>query len=295
MIIAIGLALVTGVCWCAVGTAFSQAADRGLHPALLNLLCFSGIALVTAVLIDWSHIAHTTPMVVVSMAISGLAMTGGMAVLQRAMKRGGHAVAWAVAQAGLAWPFLSAVLIHGERPGILPWIGLLGIVASLALFAQRDRSTETDGTQPWFPLALLGLGLIGIQQSAFQWPSLASPTRSSRRPPPPAVLQRRPDVPAAADALAAGLGPAEERTRWPAIIGFALLGCGASLIAQPAIIASSDHLAAIGLAGIAFPIAIATCIALFSTYSCLHRGERLAARTYAGLGLCLTGVVLMCL
>ncbi|NRA58838.1 MAG: hypothetical protein HRU13_12055, partial [Phycisphaerales bacterium] len=176
MIIAIGLALVTGVCWCAVGTAFSQAADRGLHPALLNLLCFSGIALVTAVLIDWSHIAHTTPMVVVSMAISGLAMTGGMAVLQLAMKRGGHAVAWAIAQAGLAWPFLSAVLIHGERPGMLPWIGLLGIVASLALFAQRDRSTETDGTQPWFPLALVAWALIGIQQSAFQWPSLASPT-----------------------------------------------------------------------------------------------------------------------
>ena len=296
MLIPLGLALLTGACWSAIGIVFSQTADRGLHPALMNLLCFGSIAVLTSIGIEWSAVGDTTSATMVSMCISGVAMTGGMAALQSAMKRGGHGVAWAVAQSGLSWPFVTAVLAHGERPGLLPWIGLGCIVASLALLAERPSASDADVGQRWFPLALLAYILIGAQQSAFQWPSFTSET------PDPAHV-RLPVMFAVAALSALPLlllrrkraTNDERRTRRTTIAMFALLACGASSIAQPALIHCSDLLAAVGAAAIAFPIAIATCILLFTAYSCLYRGERPHRRTYVGLVACVTGVVLMCL
>lgn len=321
MLVALGLALLTGCCWCLIGIVLSQAADRGLHPALMTALTGLGVAALTAILIDWSAIAgKAQTMVVVSMSISGLAMTAGMIALQAAMQRGGHGAAWAVAQSGLAWPFLVAVLIHGERPGLLPWLGLLCIIASLLLLAERrvelpldqertvghagvrssvERPSEHPGSVApitWFPLACLAWLMIGLQQSAFQWPSLTSDA------PDPAGI--RVPLMCAVGGLSATLllvssqssrrGP-RPRTSLRIVVLFALLGCTANVVAQPAIARSSDLLAALGSGGIAFPVAIATCITLFVLYSCFHRGERPRPRACAGLACCLSGVVLMSL
>lgn len=299
MFFALGLALLTGLCWCLIGIIFSQAAERGLHPAVMSALSGLGVAVVTATWIDWPALGGTGHgTLIISMVVSALAMTVGMIALQMAMRHGKHGAAWAVAQSGLAWPFLVAVLIHGERPGVLPWVGLACIITSLGLLAERRGERQHQATGPWFSWAMLAWAMIGLQQSAFQWPSLTSAL------PDPAGI-RVPLMNAVAGVSAAVLFIGTRRLSRPSggrqttsswiIVPFAVVACAANVVAQPAIVRSSDLLAGIGAAGIAFPVAIAACIALFMVYSSIHRGERPQARAGLGLTCCLAGVVLMSL
>lgn len=293
MLTALALAILAGACWCLIGIVFSQAADRGLHPALMSAVSGLGVAVVTATWIDGSKFGGPDQdVVIVSMVIAGLAMTLGMVAVQRAMTLGGHGAAWAVAQAGVAWPFLVAVVIHGERPGWAPWIGLAAIVVSLALLAGR-RTGEPAASGRWFPWAVLAWALIGLQQAAFQWPSWRGVD------PDPAGL--RVPLMCAVSGLGAvvllAVMPQDrsvaERLPWRWVAGLAILACAANVAAQPAMVRSGDLLAGLGAGGLAFPVAIATCIALFAVYAIIQRGERPAPRTWLGLTCCLMGVVLM--
>lgn len=299
MLTGIVLALLSGCCWCVIGIVFSRAADRGMHPALMCALCGGGVALVSSMWIDVSALNdRSMNLVIRCMILSGLASTGGMMALQMAMRRGGHSAAWAVAQSALVCPFLVIVFLHGEHQGGLAWGGLACIIVSLILLAEREKKNiRIPQTWNWFGWAMLAWVLIGFQQSSFQWPSLvatdidpagirvpllmASSTLSALT-----VFYFLPTAPRPASYLGQPKHP---------IFFLALIGTLANVIGLPSMVSASDRLARHASAGIAYPVAIATCIVLFGIYSFLHRKERPTFRGYAGLSCCVCGVILMSL
>lgn len=298
MSIALALALLTGACWCAIGITYSQAVDRGLHPAVMTCLCGLGVAAITTSQIDWSTIARVDlPLVVTSMTIAGLAMTAGMVAMQQAMKRGGHGLAWAIAQSGLVWPFIVAVSCHGERPNLLAWIGLLVILASLPMLRERQSPTTSNAGSSWYGLALFAWAMIGLQQSAFQWPSLSAmaPDPAGIRVP---IMYASVCISSSCLLLfsrARSSRAPETPIPWRAIGALVLLACLTNAIAQTAMIQASDRLAALDAGGIAFAIAIATSTTLFVAFTCWRRGERPQPRTWVGLGISLVGAILLSL
>ena len=318
MLTGILLALLTGICWTIVGITFSQAAQRGLHPAIMCLFHGFGVSVITAGWINWQGInTHTLPTLATCMTIAGIASTGGMIALQNAMRHGNHSTSWAIMQMGLICPFVVAVVFHGETPGIGPWAGLGVIVLSLFLLTEKKSNQQTSFTHAWIIWVAAAWICTGLQQISFQWPSFALQQFSIGEKSfidPGAIRipifmfisaltalffycltasrQRQQDSAQESKPTAQATN---QQANWRIVGALSAISIAANIIGQPAMAASSDYLAASSAGGIAFPIAIASCITLFTFYSMAFRREKMYSRMAVGLACCLTGALLLSL
>lgn len=77
-------------------------------------------------------------------ALSGVGTGLGMVFLYRGLSRGAMSVAVPIsAVSGVALPVLVEVLVLGDRPPVLSWLGITMAVPALWLVAQEDRREET--------------------------------------------------------------------------------------------------------------------------------------------------------
>lgn len=122
------------------------------------LVCTLAALLVPAPDVSWTDLAWG--------ALSGVGTGGGMLFLYRGLSRGDMSVVVPLLSVGgLALPVLVGVVLLGDRPSVIAWIGIALVVPALWLVAQArtsDGRARAAGTGD----ALLGSVFIAVQYLA---------------------------------------------------------------------------------------------------------------------------------
>ncbi len=74
--------------------------------------------------------------------LSGAINISGLTILQKAMSLGNAGVAWAFCQAGLLGPFVFSIVVYGERPSILQYVGAVVIVLGMIVLSGNDSEND---------------------------------------------------------------------------------------------------------------------------------------------------------
>jgi drug/metabolite transporter (DMT)-like permease len=286
MIAAIALVVLAGGCWAIVGVAYSQASARRCDPLLMIAVSGGLVALAALAAVDWRALPGQTRMAefIPLMMACGVAGCIGMLGLQRAMRTGGHGIAWGIAQSAMVVPFLAAVFFHGEHALARQWLAL-GIIVAAIVTLGRTRDGSTEGRR-WFWWALLAMLCLGMQQTLFQAPSHWQQWSDQSR-------LRVPLFMAASAVTAWVLFAARKSSYHRRIWRPALAAAAANTVGQLAMAAGLNRLAAADAARAGYPVAISVCIFAFSLYSLTVRRERAGFWTLAALAGVILGVVLM--
>jgi drug/metabolite transporter (DMT)-like permease len=109
-------------------------------------------------------------------ALGGVGYIASILLMMPAMRRSGVSVVVAVVQLSLLWPVAYAMLVFGEMPSPVQWVGMVAAIAALVLLSAGrtlplERETGTHGVGGRFsPLLLLlfcTTGISGIAMKAF--------------------------------------------------------------------------------------------------------------------------------
>jgi len=274
----LSLCIIAGLLWAGTGVAYSFAARRGIDPAAM-LFAVSGCA--SAIVLPWCRM-HSPDGLILWMALSGVANWAGLVAMQVAMARGRAGLAWAMGQSAPLWPLVVAILAHGERPSLTAWCGLAAMATAVATLAHQSRGSH-QGWQStkW---ALAAFAIIGLQQSAMAEPSHRGLTD-------PGNLR----LPVFYLTMFVVSGVACAMTRTPVRAAAWRIGAAAaitSLLGQWVLLRSLDLLAPHRRAGLAYPIAVGTCILAFALWRAAA-GERYRAGIWTALATLLTGLALL--
>jgi drug/metabolite transporter (DMT)-like permease len=172
------LALTAAVCF---GTAqfVSGLLSRRMHSAAVALVAQLGgsaLILAAALLVPAPSV---TPVAVGWGSLSGLGTGIGVAFLFRGMGAGQLSVVVPLSDvAGVALPVLVGVLLLGERPAALSWLGIAAAVPALWLLARRGSGRtaagSVDGLVSGLGFALQFVALVPVDPAAGLWPLVAS-------------------------------------------------------------------------------------------------------------------------
>lgn len=264
------ITLITGLLWCCIGIVYSRVVQKehGFYLFLfLSGLIFS--------LTSWSG---TTPRpaglravlaVAAVMIPAAAAGQAGFLSLRSAMRRGSHGTSWSIAQSAMLCPFVAGMIFFGECVTWIRIAGMMLLLSSLILLGRSQcGSGAPDAQKGGAVSAFLAFGLLGLQQTLTllpnRLPGVTEAALSWRIPLYSlfglswivAVLRFR-EYRSAAGIL------------MPALLNGALTAAG-----QWCFFRALDLLAPCGAAGIAYPLAVGSSIALFSLYTEWIRGER---------------------
>ena len=176
-----GEALALGAALCFGITDFVSALlARRVHSAAVALVAQLGgtaLILVAALLVPAPSV---TAVALGWGALSGIGTGIGIAFLFRGMGTGQLAVVVPLSDvAGVALPVLVGVLLLGERPAPLAWLGIAAAAPALWLItgAGRGRGTaagSADGLASGLGFALQFVALVPVDPAAGMWPLVAS-------------------------------------------------------------------------------------------------------------------------
>lgn len=291
------MVFIAGLMWCLTGIIFSYAARKSV--AIVTLMVTTSIFMVA---ISWTLLPDYGVLrsagnpglkkLILFMLLSGLTSGVGALSMLKAMRSGHHGVIWCTAQASLAFPFLTGLLIFGEPFIWHKAVGVGSVLASLVAFgaARAGDAAENTGSGPfaWFALALLAFLCLGLGQSFMTVPSHWSnwtDTANLRLPvfylgcamTYGAVFIRRRSLPDRRTIRLAALLAANS------IVGFVLFLTGLDMLKK-------GRLVSIG-----YPLGVGTCIVVFTLYSIFVLRERCTRRHVAGLLLGVIGIILIAL
>jgi drug/metabolite transporter (DMT)-like permease len=294
MLSGILLAVATGALWGGVGIVMSLVAARNI-----DYISFIFCNALLASLLSWMifpefvvlkqsgfkpHIAIT-----LIMMGAGMALMIGMYLINMAMRRGHHGIAWTIGQSSLVIPFLFGLIVLQENSSWFKSVGVLLIIGSLALFGRAQNSEESK--QPgsfsvWLFLVLSAFFLFGLQQIATILPSYFgrfNDTAALRIP-----LQNTGRLAGAALLLVF-----TSRTFSLKGIPYALILAAIGLTSQILFFKAMDTLAQFESAGLTYPLAIGTNLTLFAAYSIVIRKEVNGLLHLGGIVLGIVGIVLV--
>jgi drug/metabolite transporter (DMT)-like permease len=173
------LALAAALCFGIVDFVSALLARR-VHSAAVALVAQIGgtaLILVAALLLP-------APSVTVGAlgwgALSGIGTGIGVAFLFRGMGNGQLSVVVPLSDvAGVVLPVLFGVLLLGERPSMLCWLGIAAAAPALWLITGAGRGRESaagsaDGLLSGFGFALQFIALVPVDPAAGLWPLVAS-------------------------------------------------------------------------------------------------------------------------
>ncbi len=325
---AILLLFAAGLSWVSVGAAVGYVERRGYDLVLYQiLLCAVCVALGLA---GWLAApgsffpkdgapALTWWVVIVALLLCGAFNYLMNAMMGKAMKRGPNAVVWAIIQSGLVYPFLMGGLVFGVPMGPRRLCGIALIVASVFLYAAREkkpagdaqRGGENSGGGPsaagltalrlWLPAALLGMLFCGINQCAANLPSYLEKGSEFSGTFRTFAIYFGLLVAALADRAfkrlrggRASVPPPPGQFRalaaWAAGVG-AISFLSTKYLTFPGL----DALERLGAGSMGYPVMVAACIIGFFPYGALVLHERIGALQAVGATLGLAGILLGCL
>jgi len=266
--------MAAGLGWAVTGALLSYTARHRIRAVTMlapQMLIAFGLALL--ILPDYRALATVQVRSLSTLAAllvgAGVVNACGILTLQRAMSAGHNGGVWAVGQSALIVPFLAGTLFFGDPLSPLRLLGVAGIVCSLAAFGlARDKSSGErplpDGGTPLraFLLALAALLILGSAQTLISLPShLAGITDGARLRVPLLYLGHV--------VVYVGLWLRQPETPNRRSLSFSAL-CGITAMASSLLLFQGlDRLAPVHMASLGFPVAIGSCILIFSAYSAL--------------------------
>jgi drug/metabolite transporter (DMT)-like permease len=172
------LALAAAVCF-GVTDVVAAVLSRRMHSAAVALVAQLGGSVVVvgaALLVPATEVA---PAALGWGALSGVGTGIGVAFLFRGMSDGQLSVVVPLSDvAGVALPVLVGVLVLGERPSGLCWLGIAAAVPALWLLTGRRRghmaAGSVDGLVSGLGFALQFVALVPVDPAAGLWPLVAS-------------------------------------------------------------------------------------------------------------------------
>jgi multidrug transporter EmrE-like cation transporter len=214
-----------------------------------------------------------------------------MTFMQQALRRGHHAATWTIGQSALIFPYLAGVALWSDPIAARKTAGVGLILVSLGALGLAKRRAGDNAPAArrdylWLTLAVLTMLGLGTHQALSTWPSHWAGWSDAAR------LR----VPLLATGATVGYVAASvAMRRWPGRLELLL---GALLAAQAVpgqwlLYKAMDHLSPYGMTGLAYPLAVGTCILCFVAYSLLVLKEKLTAFHVAGLALGVAGIGLM--
>ncbi|MBS1371762.1 MAG: hypothetical protein HPZ91_17595 [Lentisphaeria bacterium] len=284
----IGITLATGVVWCCIGIVYGRAAEKkeGFYLFLFLGALFFLLAVWTGAPPQAAP-AGAVSAVAAVMVPAGIAGQFGFLALRGAMRRGSHSVSWSIAQSAMLCPFAAGLALFGERATFWRIAGMALLLASLVpLSRSKCDGGEREGSRAFLRFAFFAFGLLGLQQTLTllpnRLPGLDAEALSWRVPLLSfcglgwiaAVIRRR-------EFRAVGVLPL-------ALLYGILVAAGQWMLFR-----ALDILTQCGAAGIAYPLAVGSSIALFFLYSVLIRGERTGLAGTSGILLAVFGMVLL--
>lgn len=330
---AILLLFAAGLSWVSVGAAVGYVERRGYDLVLYQiLLCAVCVALGLA---GWLAAPGSffpkdgAPALTWWVVIAALLLCGALNYLMtvmmgKAMKRGPNAVVWAIIQSGLVYPFLMGSLVFGVPMGPRRLCGIALIVASVFLYAAREKpagdAVSGRAEQPgegdhgggqsaagraalrlWLPAALLGMLFCGLNQCAANLPSYLEKGSDFSGTFRTFAVYFGLLLAALADRafkrLSGGrasvptpLGQFRALAAWAAGVG-AISFLSTKYLTFPGL----DALERLGAGSMGYPVMVAACIIGFFPYGVLVLHERIGALQAAGAVLGLVGILLGCL
>ena len=301
------LILLTGLAWGGCGVVLSYVSSRET-----DLDGFSFLAATVGTLACWvifpeyAKIAETgisLPVIKLAglMMLAGAFARTGLLFMQYAMKHGNHSVSWSIGQSALVLPFLSGLILFGNRCAWWQGIGVALITGGLSLFGiagkntpamrhprQPSNSRSREPGYHWILLALLAFLLLGSEQTLKTIPSVFpgwDDTYGLRIP----MASLGGFLACSGIMLARKARPVAKHLK-PAL-GLVMI----SLPGQWMLFKALDTLGARQMAGIVFPAAVGICILTFSAYCRFMLHEKNNRAGSAGIALVTAGIVLVAL
>ena len=298
MVIAILLTLTVGILWSLVGLFYKMIAQYKL--SVFNISCVTNLVSLTVMSCLLGREISRLPEIpvppawfVLFMLFTGVINCGGSLMLQRSMVYGRSGVTWAIGQSALVVPFVSITLIFGEVWSSFRLTGtalVLGGMATLGLRKEPEGTVAAPRPQYGIVLALTAFAVLGAAQSMMS---------ASSYLPYADDVGMRPVFLTAGSILAILFGKwllhdrgwAFSRRAWLIVLGLSLEGVAALYLQFRAL----DRLKACGMNSIFFPIAVGTCIAVYSFWAAVVFREKPDRRTVGGTLLILAGIACYCL
>ncbi|MBO5695719.1 MAG: hypothetical protein J6S98_09980 [Lentisphaeria bacterium] len=295
MVTGILLTLFIGFLWSLVGIAYKFIAKENLSVfdiALVN--AFLTIVVLLSIL-GWN--IHTDGASMPDAGFCWLVIAGGCInaaggyVLQWSMKYCRSSVAWAIGQSALIIPFLSITLIFNEAWLALKVIGTVVIIGGMLVlsFSPAKKTQEMPRPTYGIVLALISFLVLGIGQAMLSATSyMPFEDTAGYRP-----------VLAAFGGLAAVIGgkiAVKEKgfritKKALCVIVFYLVQ---GVISQTVQYHAMDALKVVGMNACFFPIAIGTCIALYSVWSVTVFKESTNRYVIGGTAAIVCGIAAYC-
>ena len=317
------LAVLTGFSWVVTGAAVGLVERHG-RPTRHLLTARSAILLVVSTLLlvvghtVWPKAAIFTPCLAwrpaLLMAAWG-ALSYVMAVFMgRAMARGPNGAAWTIVQSGFVFPFAMGIALGNPAATPTRLAGLSLVLAGVVFGGMAKTGKATDhssvvvrhsslrGAAPphraWLVPALLGFVFCGANQCAVNLVSFLPPEARPAQPERIVWGALGMFVTAALHGLVAQIGRQDRPNTTPSPLSFLIkvavfesvvwIFSGILLLYN-----ALDRLQAAGLAAIASPIMVASCLVGFVIYGAIALRERPNRHQWLGLLCSLGGIALL--
>lgn len=312
------LAVLTGLSWVVTGAVVGLVERHGrptgqLLAARSIFLLAAALALIAIGRTAWPDVAAFRLCLAwrpaLLMAAWG-ALSYVMAVFMgRAMARGPNGAAWTIVQSGFVFPFAMGIAL-GNTAATTPRLAGLALILAGVVFGGMARNANGGGgahpcaSKAWLVPALLGFVFCGANQCAVNLVSFLPP--EARPAQPERIVWGALGMLAAAaihglGAIARGATPPHSETRplsRPAPLAFLVKVAAAEatvwLFAGLFLLYNAlDRLQAAGLAAIASPIMVASCLAGFLVYGAIALRERPNLHQTLGILCSLGGITLL--
>ena len=282
------MTLVTGLVWCCIGIVYSRAAqkERGFYLFLFLSAFFFAVMSWCCAAPSPAEVGMVAEIAAIMIPAAAASQLGFLA-LGRAMRHGSHGVSWSIAQSAMLCPFAAGMFLFGEEVSPLRVAGMILLLASLVpLGRSQCGESAARGGRAFLIPAFLAFGLIGLQQTLTLLPNRIPGVDSA------ALSWRIPLY------SLCGLGWIVAVIRFrefriPGIALLALLNGALATVGQWTFYRALDLLVECDAAGIAYPLAVGSSVALFFLYTEWIRKERTGPAGMFGVLLAVLGMLLL--
>jgi len=280
-------ALAAGLVWCLVGVIYGKAPSDKKEFYSFSLV-YVVAYLFSAIFMSRPQAAEVKNVLKVSVFIvpSSIIMLLGFFYLKRAMDVGSQGIAWSIAQSSVVVPFLGSTFFLGSKSGLFQWVGIVILGVSLALLSLSKQGGSDDNGKGFLKYTVLAFVLIGMAQFIQMIPGHIGCSDES--------LTWRVSIAAPASVIWwAGVCISQKAFNLKKVWKLSVLYGVVVTIGQILFYKAVDAGDACQMTAVVCPIAIGSCIFLFSLYCSIIRHEKTSLLSRAGILLNVAGIVLL--
>jgi drug/metabolite transporter (DMT)-like permease len=275
-----------------IGIASNLAARKNAPAILFYTMVSLLVCLFSLAFVDWNHLSFDSSsrfwQLVLVISTTGVLNAISCVLLVKTMQYGSSGISYAIFQAAMIIPCLSAAIFWGEKLVPRQVLGLFMILIMLGLITSDKSGTVGENTFfKWIVLAVIVFTLQGVAAAFALVPSTWKNWNDSAR--------IRPLIMFLSSFIV--LLPMTRLEKEPVSIRALWLPTCISAVCSIAYImclwASADIMAKVGKAGIIYPIVTSGTVVLFGAYSLFVLKEKYKLQQYIGLLFGVIGIILL--